>query len=288
MTYQGSGTSRTDESSLANVFPVLAGSTNAFWLAANEGTDTTTDEAAISNWTDRARSINFAQGSGSLQPTYESTDLLNGLPVIDFNEDALEAQSGLDLFSSVDGITGFMVTKSDNLSGLRDVISLQRFAVPPDTTSPSGGNRYKLSTNDSEYRLGGRRLDDDSFESFTGGTLNTTDWNLGAGIIDYNTADGAIYQNGSVASTDTTFLNTGLSDANPLEFVTVGTQSGASGIGFDGQMAEVIMFNTAVASNDIDTINTYLNTKYELYSQSNLPDVTVAGSDTQSTVAVKL
>ena len=227
--------------------------TNAFsgltdltlWLRADCVTGNGADPAnnsTVSTWTDLSGNGNNATANGS--PTYQSgaAYLINSQPVINFN--------GASTFSSIDiranlrpNISIFAIYKlrGSNQAGVWGV-------------DDGGWDRFFMA----------RWSGDNGIISHSGqtavpnsGVVNAT--KFVTTIYKYNVGSGSsVYDNGAFVST---FTDT----ADPNGAYT-NLRIGSIGAGYNmtGDIAEIIIFNQALSETDRKTVNTYLNTKYNL------------------------
>lgn len=236
-------------SSASNPCPntnAFSGITNLIlWLRADcvtgNGADPA-DNSTVSTWTDLSGNGSNATANGS--PTYQSgaAYLINSQPVINFN--------GASTFSSIDiransrpNISIFAVYKlrGSNQAGVWGV-------------DDGGWDRFFMA----------RWSGDNGIISHSGqtavpnsGVVNATKFITT--IYKYNEGSGSsVYDNGAFVST---FTDT----ADPNGAYT-NLRIGSIGHGFSltGDIAEIIIFNQALTETDRKTINTYLNTKYNL------------------------
>ncbi len=209
------------------------------------------DNSSITTWSDVSGNGNNATASGT--PTFQSDsgNLINSQPVINFN--------GSATFGSIDirattrpNITIFAVYKergSGNREGVWGVDNgnWDRFFL-----ARWSGNDGLISAGNSANVTG---------SGFIGTpTLITS-------ILKYNISNGStVYRNGDLA---TTFTDTA-DPTNAYTSLLIG--SGGSGLGFTGDIAEIIIFSQALTNADLITVNGYLNTKYNLgVASANLP-----------------
>ena len=239
--------------------------TNAFsgitdltlWLRADCVTGNGADPAnnsTVSTWTDLSGNSNNATANGS--PTYQSgaAYLINSQPVINFN--------GSSTFSSIDiraylrpNISIFAIYKlrGSNQAGVWGV-------------DDGGWDRFfmaRWSGNDGIISHSGQTPVPNS------GVVDTT--KFVTTIYKYNIGSGSsVYDNGAFVST---FTDT----ADPNGAYT-NLRIGSIGAGYNltGDIAEIIIFNQALSETDRKTVNTYLNSKYNLgIASGNLTSATV-------------
>jgi hypothetical protein len=293
MTYQGTGTSRTDESSLANTFPLFASTDIGFWSKGNDinndgGSGQPANGTALATWADNSgNNRNATQGSAGNRPTFDTADTVNGIPTISFDADG----EFFDLSTHASDIW----TKDMSMAIVAQTdVSNQEIVL---YASDSGGR-----VNNIDYNGFGAADVYETFLSFgeqSGASYNPY-YALQDGVTYSDiagTGNATAYQvliaNSNLGGNSELFVNSGSAgtvvtpaDNRIVDTVFIGHHAhtgGSDNRSFTGNMAEIMTFSRDLTSGELDIVNTYLNTKYELYSQSDLPDVTVAGSDTQST-----
>jgi hypothetical protein len=236
--------------------------TNAFsgisgivvWLRAdcvNGVDDDPADNSAVATWVDVSGNNNNATSGGT--PTFQSdaTNLINSQPVINFN--------GSSTFSSVDiragtrpNITIFAVYKERGSGNREGVWGID----------DGGWDRFFLARwvgNDGLISAG------NSANVTSSGVIGTP--TLITTMYKHNVSSGTtVYRNGDLAATLTDQTNLTAAYSNLL----IG--SGGAGLNFNGDIAEIIIFNQALTSSNLITVNGYLNTKYNLgIASGNLP-----------------
>ena len=224
------------------------------WLRAdcvNGVDDDPADNSTITTWSDL--SGNGYNATASSTPTFQSdsANLINSQPVLYFN--------GSSSFSSIDirpgtrpNITLFAVYKERGTGNREGVWGID----------DGGWDRFFISKwngNDGLISVG------NSTTVTNTGIVGTP--TLVTSVIRYNVTNGTtVYVNGSSAAT----LTDGSSLTAAYTNLLIG--SGGSGLNFTGDIAEIIIFNQALTTADLITVNGYLNTKYNLnISANNLP-----------------
>jgi len=236
------------------------------------------DNSTVTTWSDQSGSGNNATASGS--PTFQSdsANLINSQPVISFN--------GSSTFSSIDiraatrpNLTIFAVYKSRGTGNREGIWGVDN----------GGWDRFFLA----------RWNGDNGLIS----AASATDV-VGTGVIGSPTLATTILRHG-VSSESKVFVNGALtttftdgSDPNNA-YTNLLIGSGGSGLNFNGDIAEIIIFSQVLTTSNLQTVNGYLKPKYNLnISSSNLPVVdttpptftsanafTVAENTTSSTTA---
>jgi len=86
--------------------------------------------------------------------------------------------SNLGILQATPGATVIAVVRSTNLSSSRVIFHASK-------NGASASARASLDTNGTSWRMGGRSLDADSFQSASGGTASTGVWYTTVGTLDY-------------------------------------------------------------------------------------------------------
>lgn len=240
-----------------NVFSGISGL--SLWLRADcvSGVaDIPADNSTISTWSDLSGNGNNATSSGT--PTFQSDsgNLINSQPVINFN--------GSSSFSSIDirpttrpNLTIFAVYKERGSGNREGVWGIDDGGWDRFFIAKWSGNNGLISV--------GNQANVANTGVIGSATLVTT-------VMKHNVSSGTtVYVNGVLAATLTDGSNPTAAYTNLL----IG--SGGSGLNFNGDIAEIIIFSQALTNSDVITVNGYLNTKYGLnISSTYLPVIATA------------
>lgn len=199
------------------------------WLKAS--TINLTDGTAVSSWADSSGlGNNVSQATGAQQPIYK-TGIVNGKPIVRF-DGVNDLLSGSDLGLS-QPFTVCCVVKASSGGIFQDIVDQ---GVPSATVHNSN-----------------------NFAMYAGNTVDGSTNIIGAfhtfiGI--YNGASSTGYTNGnSDISGDVGAFNT--------SGLTIGNNAGATS-SFTGDIAEVLIYNSALSSTNRSNIQSYLKTTYGL------------------------
>jgi hypothetical protein len=111
---------------------------------------------------------------------------------------------------------------------------------------------------------GGRRLDADSFQVVKTSTLSKNEWVIAGSIHNYGAATLSVFKNGIGTDRAGGFQTTGNTPATDSKLVAVGgTTVFTEYLG--GEIAEVIIYNTGLTTNQRQEVETYLNNKWGIY-----------------------
>ncbi len=237
------------------------------WLRAdcvNGVVEDPADGTSVSTWTDLSGNNNNATTTGTA-PTFESDalKLINGNPVINFPNG--RPLRGIDIrATAIPNITIFSVYKvnaSDNRDGVwgNDDGGWDRFFL-----ATWGGNNGLISAGNNAGVTDSAVLNTP--------TLITT-------VLQYGVdGESKVYRNGAIGTTFTDSSNS--TGAHNPSYI----GSGGNGLDFNGDIAEIIIFNRVLETSELKTVNSYLNTKYSLsIASENLPSVPAAPTSLSAT-----
>lgn len=228
--------SATDECDNANLFA---------WYDASDTSTITSSGNLVSSWSDKSdNSNNLSQGNSSYRPTTNSATL-NGLNVIDFDGTNDTLQGTLASLGTNPELTIFAVVQYDVMRAANSIL------VFVGATSTDQGIGFGLHTSN-------------GLNSFQWGSGSSHDGN-------YITGSYVIHGMTKTSSGNTTYVN---GVAKPLN--TSGSLSLASSPTIeisldnfnnylDGKVAEILIFNRELDSDERDSIETYLNDKWSVY-----------------------
>lgn len=212
------------------------------WLKADSIIDLN-DGDVITTWNDSSTNgNNVTQSNSSLKPTYK-INTLNGKPVVRFSTDKLVASS--QVFNQNQPSTIFAVLRTNAINRM----------IPFGNASPEGLNGFWPDFYHPNSNLQ-TVISPETYPST--GSVSSNSWNYYSFIIN-NTLQ-VTYKNGSTfGSSSINIANQGLS-ASP--FVVGSYSSGASNLYFDGDIAEIIIYNQTLTNEDRLLVEEYLNNKY--------------------------
>jgi hypothetical protein len=123
------------------------------------------------------------------------------------------------------------------------------------------GARSLLQFNGAEVRAGGRRLDADSFDSATGGTIVASQPIVAVARLDYANASAIAYSNSVPFATDTSFLAAGLVSDTASQVASIMNSSGGS-LFYSGTFAELLTYDRALTDSERRKIELYLAARW--------------------------
>jgi len=221
------------------------------WLKADAGV--TLVSGAVDAWADQSGNArDFTAPAAGNRPAYSGT--LNGLPVLTFDgtTDYLNGNAqALTLCNALTGITIIAVVDY-GATAIQRVIGIS-------ATSSSSAGRVSMGTSATEYDLGARRLDADSFTTISGGSpvlvpviqSSTVRFSLGTGMIRVNGA----------SVVDTSLTTAGTSQAGDSLRAVIGVGTVLSGF-LNGSLAEVIVYQRALSTAERASVERYLSVKW--------------------------
>jgi hypothetical protein len=215
------------------------------WLKADQ--IALSDNAPVSVWADQSGLGNNAnQGTGGAQPTLQTNEI-NGLPVVRFDgSDSLVVTHHSSILPSTLSI--FIVAKQPVSANAIILTKLSAF------DSVNSGYAMRYRTSNAIWFLQG---DFNLPQILTATALATTAFGL-IGTVD-NGTNGFAYLNGTQVHT----AATGFSYADTVD-LTIGSLIAASGDFLIGDIAEIIMYNTALSATDRNRLGGYIQGKYGL------------------------
>lgn len=172
-----------------------------------------------------------------------------------FDGTTLTNLTKLNMFRNVGGASVFVVAKYAT-SG---AFSQSSFAATVNTSSGSSRIYTGQQAATTKYMTGGRRLDADSFQSTLSTTTTTGGYILQTGVTDYNNSNQYIYINGKLETSNLSFQTDGLtSNTNSLAIYlgNIATEW------LNGDIAEIILFNRALTTQEITNVHEYLSRKW--------------------------
>jgi hypothetical protein len=231
---------------------------NVFWVKADSGTSTTTDNSAVNSWSDQSGNSNSAsQGSSGNQPTYQENEAnFNPVVLFDGTNDFMSLSSNDGLGYGSSERTSFVVARENSTTN--DTWSFVFAYGTPGTGT--GWCVGKHTTTSRELVVGSYAAD-----------LVASSWGDDFRLItgSYNGTQIEMFAEGSSQGTLTTTPNTSSGSAR------LGRQVNNYDEFWGGEVAEVIHYSGTVSGSLKSQIETYLAVKYGITKQT---DYTVGNS----------
>jgi hypothetical protein len=260
----------TSQSSITNFSfsSLLTGTSNKLWVSANKGIDTTVDGNPISTWNDRtANSNNIAQSVAANKPILKN-NILNSRPVVRFDgvNDFIDRTGQI----ASNNFTAFYVAKpnvsfpipGESPSG-SDTSIKNYLSFPLNTLNTESGSGIAFGTNGisvQEHAPG-------YLPSLAATTSNNGN-NFSSLSYSYTNKTARIDLNGQT-------VRNGLTSTRTNVYAPKSFGGGTYGY-FNGDLAEVIVFDTSLSITDRQIAEKYLNTKYRLYNTNLLPALNIS------------
>jgi len=250
------------ESLLAQTGPGGVGTStnNAFWVKADQGTSSSTNNAPISAWNDQSgNAINMAQTVVAQQPSVV-TNYINGFPSILFDDvnDYLIGPDSPQLDSTA-GYTFFAVTtRTVNSSGACAIVSKRTgFSLNHSFLLFFIGSALYVDIDSGNDRFGGSLL-------YTAG--NSYIHNV---IFDGTLPASSRTKTYNGETIDQTATETSTLVPNYASPILLGALDVSDGRPFGGYISEVIIYRTTLAPAQRSIVNNYLSAKYNLALSAN-------------------
>jgi hypothetical protein len=220
------------------------------WLDAGAGV-TTGAGGAVSAWADQSgNGNNAAQATAGDQPVLVSSSAgFNNQPVLSFNGSTDYMQAPLPV-SAAGGLTVFVVASHDSVNSNRAIVGGSQ-------GNYGGSSQWFLMESTASSNLAEMNRDSSTNSSVTSGPLNTS---THVYTMTYNGSSETLSQtiDGSTSSSPALYANTSLTtlDIGSLIHFGAGFDYG------DVNIAEILVYDSALDSTDAATVQTYLADKY--------------------------
>lgn len=255
--------------------PGGVGTDLALWLDPSSGTNTTTDNGAISSWKETALGVDFQQGTSTLQPKYRTNNgLFNFNPSVNFNINATTTDARLQgnystiaPWSTKNG-TVYVIYNREETSTWTNFVDFGK--TNTDSNNPQLG--ITASNKIGSWMDSGGGQDDSPFDPGVGAThLAGYDWT-------YNTA-GAIsyYLDGKKGSGGAT-QKIGVPTDEIGSYLNIGGDP-QLGEYFHGEVAEVIGYQSRHDAVTRQRVMSYLALKYGLTLDPTDAEATITEGD---------
>jgi hypothetical protein len=233
------------------------------WYDASDTTTISLSGSAVTQWNDKSgNSYNLTQGTSARRPQ-SGVNTLNGRNVITFDgNDVLIAASAPNwtFLSNSGGATVFMAAYYDTTAAQTMI-----FDTSTSTTGAVGVTTFRGSSDKLgafvAYGTGGQYVSlDSNLPTLTDGAASY--WSLKLDNSNATAANRIKAQvNGGSETGANTYTNTPSSSA-PAQSLFLGSYDTSGSQGFQGRVAEIIMYSGILSSTDIATVNAYLASKW--------------------------
>jgi hypothetical protein len=228
----------------------------ALWLdgADSSAASMTLDGTAVSTWKDKSGNGRDFTATSTARPTLTAS-AINSRSAVTFNGSTSTLTGNTaaqDVIRNLAGYTVFTVLRTAT------VAAGERLAFGVGATV-----LFRIGQQDSRPFMGGRRVSADTLESVTG---TASDLSVGAAFIqtasvNHTSQSLTGLRNGATFASDATYMASGSSE-NVASSVSVGTQAGGTYGFWNGDIAEIVVFNTALSTADRARVEAYLAAKW--------------------------
>jgi hypothetical protein len=230
----------------------------ALWLDAADTTTITESSGSVSQWDDKSGNArNLVQANSVIQPS-TGTATINGLNVINFTGSGARrlARQNDNILQNVGGGTIFAVVNGTYSSAFGTFVLIT-------TNNTASFARCYLGNNSGTITSGGRRLDDNAFQSVASASVTNNTPVVAAAFYDYANAALRVSVNGT-QTTRTGGFQTAGNTSNTASRIVLGANDGAAEI-FTGVIAEIIVTARVLTTDEITSTENYLRTKWNVY-----------------------
>ena len=219
------------------------------WLKAdgtvyNTGTTQATNGQSVDTWVDASTASNNATGFGAIKPTFR-TNILNGKPVLETNGTHGYMTGNLSITGTT--LTAFVVSTTGSTgSAYGRLLALE---------NASGGD-FAATDACAAITLNGSQLITTFRNSNIPGNIATTDGVHFVATATYNGTNGLLRKNGTG--------EVSMSSSGSFAITKYGISAKTDGSSLAGalQLAEILVYNTALSTGDREAVEDYLGTKY--------------------------
>ncbi|MDH5657344.1 MAG: hypothetical protein OEZ34_15640 [Spirochaetia bacterium] len=232
------------------------------WYKANAITGYADGAPITTDWPDSGP--NGWGAAPAFSPTFTAS-AIQGKPAVTFlragsNRFTVTAAAN-GFTNATSGISTFVVF---NISNSADGFIQNSFDISVGTSiGPSRFNMLRSAGN--QHRVEGREDDTDTLENVAAGAYTSNVFTIDTGILDYANNDIFLYNNGTLIASNTSLAwstGYGTTSENTDSFgMTIGCGS-SYGEFLDGQIAEIIVFNSVLSASARQSIECYLSRKY--------------------------
>jgi hypothetical protein len=228
----------------------------ALWLdgADSSAASMTLNGSLVETWKDKSGNGRDFTATGTARPTLTAT-AINSRSAVTFNGSSTTMTGNTaaqDVIRNLAGYTVFKVLRTAT------VAVGERFAFGVGITV-----LFRSGQTDSRSSIGGRRVGGDTLESVIGtsGELTAGAAFVQSAVVNHTAQSLTGLRNGTTYAADTTYMAAGVSD-NVASSVSVGTQAGGTFGFWNGEIAEIVVFNTALSTTDRSRVEAYLAAKW--------------------------
>ena len=241
------------------------------WHDASDSTTITSSGGLVTSWTDKSGNGNTLTAAGAERPTTDSRTI-GGLNALEFDGGSTIIYNGSTppICSAIAGatisdLTIFMVINSDDFSTDGNNHSRPFFIGKPS----AGAGQVYTQLFDTEYNI--YRRDETAtvgIEEVTGSPLAiSTNYILSWTIPSSDVRDTSFYRNNSLLTSAVATNNAAATGFTDLTHYCIGDQGTGSLRPWDGLIGEVLIYDSILSSDDLDSLYTYLGEKWGIIKQ---------------------
>ena len=221
------------------------------WLDIDDPSTINLNGSTISQLTEKANGVSLTESAASNQPLYVP-NAFNSKAVARFSGNQRLTSPTTSDYNSIGFASVFGIFKR-NTTTIEQILNI----------SPVGfvTARILASIRDGtgNYAVGGRRLDNDSFQQIEGGS--NADYIIYGATINYQTRQLRLYVNGLLVASSDTFQMAGVTQNNDTNIVLGNNQTLSNG--FNGDVGEIVSTTqTVLTLDDVDRIHGRLAHKW--------------------------
>ena len=263
---------------------------NVLWLDGADVDGDFVNGGAFANgttWVDKSTALNAnaAQGTLMARPTVVNSGV-NNLTVVDFDGDDLMdvANSAFGMLRNVEGATMIGVLSTDVTNSNSALRALMISSGANSAATRAGINLYdgfqQSSSGSGDFGLAGRRLDSEGFQRIEGGNVVAGELAAMIGLFDFQAGDLTLLVNGQVETSFNSFQTPGLTSNTDSLNIRIGADASLNDLRgfFDGQIAELIVYDRVLSTNELELINSYIAQKWTEGAKPILGDVNCDGN----------
>lgn len=234
-------------------FPSEA-ATCQFWFDASDAQKVTQAADVISQVTDGSASAFNVTQTGTAQPTYQRGGYVNRNVILFDGSNDWMGTTGASALRGVAGYTLFSVHKPTSFSSQKTTLSVSGTATK---------FAFNTAITTGVRSLGVRRTDAEGGGVVTGSAATLNVWEQVCGVVDFSITTGTLYVNGVQDGINTSLSTVGVSDSTNGDIYVGSGIAGASNW-YAGQIAELMLFPSALSTLWRQRIEGYLRTKWSL------------------------
>jgi hypothetical protein len=220
------------------------------------------DGQDITVWEDSG-TLNNDLGAGTDAPTYQTNEV-NGLPCARFDPATSQhfTIATANMLAMTNGASGFSAFAYVNLAA-PGATGLTILGISNGLSGSSARLKFgQRATGSGVWGMTGRRLDGDTAQNLEGGATQSG-WQLITCISDWANSDADMWRGETSEATTTTWLTSGTVSATDAINVKIGAASSGGSEFWNGDIAELAIYDNEVSSGDRTALWDYFQAKYE-------------------------